>query len=156
MPPIPDKGVPRSKKTLDQDRVAPKLDWERRVGPDPRDPRCDSCQYVTLALEEWLILQQRCLNCPIILTDPSLQLSCCDFCLGPLCLRCEEWLDGICVPCRGARSVEKLESRLPARDRAAGSTEAATSASASPAPPTLPQGPEANSQILHSEEEQDA
>ena len=131
--------IPIPRETLDQDRVE----------PGPRDPRCDSCEYVTLALEEWL--QQRCLNCPIILVDPILQLNCCDFCLGPLCIRCEEWLDGLCVPCRDAQSVEQLESRY----RAASSTEAATSASASSSPPTLPQDTEASFQILHSEEEQE-
>ena len=161
--------IPRPRKTLDQDRADPKLDWERRIGPDPGDPRFDSCPHetrdreahkhaercITLSLEAWLVRQQRCLNCPLILTDLLLQHSRCGFCLRPLCPSCKELLDGLCMACHGVHA-EQLESRLPARGRAAGSAEAATSASASSAPPTLPQGSEASFQILHSEEEQEA
>ena len=38
----------RATKTLDGDSHDPRLDWERRIGPDPRDPRCDSCPHEEL------------------------------------------------------------------------------------------------------------
>ena len=116
----------------------------------PYDPR-----VVYLSQGERTARNPHCLNCPRVLTGLVLQRFRCDSCLGPLCPRCKGRLNGICGTCREARDVKKRESKPKTRDRAAGSTEAATSASASSAPPTLPQGSEASFQILHSEEEQE-
>ena len=205
MPPIPDKGVPKSKKTIDQDRVDPKLDWEWRVGPDPRDPLCDSCQHEAMDRKAnqhaaWW----KCKECDLrIFYIPRKGKTGRHRAAGPLPADVK-WPESkppaqtrtTATPeAAAAAAGPTWEAYLPTPPPAEGTARetsptpsfgrrgraekgsaarnvspksmrnatprtemtppAPTGQSASPAPPTSPQGSEASFQILHSEEEQE-